>query len=88
MLSGNDIASVAFSSCKFGNELEIGIETSENYRGMGFAKHLCRAMLAYCKSNGYSPIWACRKENISSYKLAKSLGFEESLILPYYEMVK
>jgi GNAT superfamily N-acetyltransferase len=88
LMIGNDIASVAFSSCKFENRLEIGVETSENYRGMGFAKHLCLVMLAYCKLNGYSPVWACRKENIGSYKLAKSLGFEEDLILPYYELIK
>lgn len=88
LMNGNDIVSIAFSSCKFENELEIGVETSENYRGMGFAKHVCRAMLTYCKLNGYFPIWACKKENIGSYRLAKGLGFEESLVLPYYELVK
>lgn len=38
--------------------------------------------------NNYSPIWPCRKENTGSYMLAKSLGFKEALILPYYELVK
>jgi GNAT superfamily N-acetyltransferase len=88
LMIDNDIISIAFSSCKFENELEIGVETSENHRGMGFAKHVCKVMLAYCKLNGYSPVWACRKENIGSYRLAKSLGFDESLTLAYYELIK
>lgn len=88
LMNGKDIVSIAFSSCKFGNELEIGVETSEKYMGMGFAKQICSVMLAYCQKNNYFPIWACRKENIGSYRLAKSLGFEESLIIPYYELVK
>ncbi|MCC5465437.1 GNAT family N-acetyltransferase [Pelosinus baikalensis] len=87
LMSGNVIVSIAFSSCKFENVLEIGVETSENYRGMGFAKLVCEKLLAYCQENNYIPIWACKKENIGSYRLAKSLGFEESLILPYYELV-
>lgn len=87
LMNGNDIVSIAFSSCKFKNELEIGVETSENYRGMGFAKQVCQKLLTYCQKYNYIPIWACRKENIGSYRLAKSLGFEESLTLPYYELV-
>lgn len=88
LIKGNDIVSIAFSSVKTKNELEIGVETSENCRGMGFAKHVCRKLLSYCQKNQYSPAWACKKENLGSYKLAKSLGFEESLILPYYELIK
>ncbi len=83
----NAVASIAFSSCKFGADLEIGVETMKNYRGMGLAKYACWHMLAYCRANNYTPIWACRKENVGSYKLAKSLGFEESVTLPYYELV-
>jgi hypothetical protein len=88
LMKGRDIVSIAFSSYIFENQLEIGVETSEKYREMGLAKYACEAMLAYCKTNKYLPIWACRKENIGSYRLAKSLGFEESLILPYYELVR
>lgn len=87
LIKDNNIASIAFSSCKFENELEIGIETLDKYRGNGFAKVVCETLIAYCEANGYSPLWACREENTGSYKLAKSLGFEESLILPYYELV-
>ena len=85
--SGNDLVSVAFASCKHENELEIGIETMKNYRGKGFAKQVCQFLLNYCKESNYIPVWACKKENIASYRLAQSLGFEETLTLPYYELV-
>jgi len=88
LMNGDDIVSIAFSSCKFDNMLEIGIETSEKYRNMGFAKHVCQELLSYCQKNNYSPIWACRFENTGSYLLAKSLGFEEIITLPYYEAVR
>ncbi len=88
LMNGNDIVSIAFSSCKHENYLEIGVETSEKYRGRGFARQVCQELLTYCQKNNYIPVWACRKENIGSYKLAKSLGFVESLILPYYELVQ
>lgn len=87
LMKGNDIVSIAFSSCISENQLEIGVETSKDYRGMGFTKYVCEAMLNYCKANKYMPIWACRKENIGSYKLAKSLGFEECATIPYYELI-
>lgn len=88
LMNGNDIVSIAFSVFLLENQLEIGIETSERYRGMGLAKLVCRELLTYCRNNGYIPVWACRKENTGSYRLAKSLGFKESLTLPYYELVR
>lgn len=87
LMKGTDIVSIAFSSCIVGNHLEIGVETSKNYRGMGLGKYACIKMLTFCKNNNYIPIWACRRENAGSYKLAKSLGFEECATLPYYELV-
>lgn len=88
LMNGDDIVSIAFSSCKFEDVLEIGVETSEKYRNMGFAKYVCQELLSYCQKNNYSPIWACRLENTGSYLLAKNLGFEEAITLPYYELIK
>lgn len=87
LMDGEEVASVAFSSCMFTGLLEIGIETVEKYRGFGYAKQVCRELISFCIENSYTPIWACRRENTGSYNLAKSLGFEEDLVLPYYELV-
>lgn len=87
LMNGDDVVSIAFSSCKTNNELEIGVETAEAYRGMGYARQVCQKLLADCRKYNYTPLWACKKENTGSYRLAKSLGFEESLTLPYYELL-
>lgn len=81
-----ELASTAFSSYIHGSDLELGIETIENYRGKGFAIHVCSALIDYCIENNYKPIWSCRLENIVSYKLALKLGFEPTLRLPYYRL--
>jgi RimJ/RimL family protein N-acetyltransferase len=86
-MNGDEVASIAFSSCMFIGQLEIGVETVEKFRGMGYAKQVCQELISFCIENSYTPIWACRKENVGSFNLAKSLGFEEELVLPYYELV-
>lgn len=80
------VASTAFSSCRFENLLEIGIETLEKYRGKGFALYVCSVLINYCIENGLEPIWACRMENIASYQLAHKLGFTSTLYIPYYRL--
>jgi RimJ/RimL family protein N-acetyltransferase len=81
-------ASTAYSAFVHGSFLEIGIETIEKYRGFGYAKLACRALIDYCVANNYKPIWSCRLENIGSYKLALSLGFEPTCEIPYYRLCK
>ena len=81
-----ELASMSFSAYWFDNEFELGIETKEKYRGKGFAELVCRAIIDYCIENNYEPIWSCRLENNGSYKLAKKLGFEPTLYLPYYRL--
>lgn len=82
----NKLASTAYSAFIFDNKLELGIETIEEFRGMGFAKYACSALIDYCIENAYEPIWACRIENTGSYKLAQKLGFEPTKAIPYYRL--
>ena len=88
LLYKGELASMAFSSYKFGNQFELGIETYPEFRGKGFAKIVCSSLIDYCIKNNYEPIWACRKENIGSYNLALKLGFYPALELPYYRLSK
>jgi L-amino acid N-acyltransferase YncA len=80
------LVSTAFSSFIHDHQLEIGIETSENSRGKKFAMVVCSSLIDYCLENNYEPIWACRAENIGSYKLAVTLGFEPIVSIPYYKL--
>jgi hypothetical protein len=88
LLYKGELASMSFSSYKFDNQFELGIETNPIFRGKGLAEIVCSALIDYCIEKNYEPIWACRKENIGSYKLALKLGFQPILELPYYRLSK
>ena len=78
--------STAFTSARHDDKLEIGIETNMDYQGKGFAYLACAKLIEYCLDNELEPIWSCRLENIGSVSLAKKLGFEETLRMPYYHI--
>lgn len=86
LVSNGKPASTAFASFICGNQLEIGIQTAEEFRRMGFSRFAGAAIIDYCIDNGYEPVWACRLENTGSYKLAQKLGFEVERELPYYRL--
>ena len=80
------LVSTAFSAFIFDSMLEIGIETSKDYVGKGFALQSCSALIDYCLENKLEPIWGCKLENQGSFKLAQKLGFEPTLFLPFYKL--
>ena len=86
LVIGNQPVSTAYSAYITQSRLELGIETSEKFRGKGLALHACSALIDYCLANQYEPIWSCRLENTGSYRLARKLGFEPALTLPYYRL--
>ncbi len=81
------LASTAFAAFIIGSELELGIETVADYRGKNLALYTCSALIDYCIENNLKPVWACRLENTNSYKTAQKLGFEVSVLLPFYKLV-
>lgn len=84
----DQLATTAFSSCILDNQLELGMETLEEFRGNGFALYACSALIDYCLNNNFEPIWACRLENLGSYNLAMKLGFEPVKKHQYYRLSK
>lgn len=88
LFNNNKLVATAYSAYIHDNELELGMETIPEFRGNGFAQYTCSALIDYCIENNFVPIWACRLENIGSYKLAVKLGFEPTLKLPYYRLSK
>jgi len=86
IMDGDNVASTAFSAFVIGKQLEIGIETSEKYRGKGYAIETCVSLIDYCLEHGYEPVWACRFENIASFLLAQKLGFEPTIYCPFYRL--
>ncbi|MCF4101913.1 GNAT family N-acetyltransferase [Gillisia sp. M10.2A] len=86
LFSDNKLVTTAYSAFINEKELELGMETVPEYRGMGFAKHACSALIDYCLEKNLEPIWACRLENTGSYNLAIRLGFEPTESFPYYRL--
>lgn len=85
MVDGTPVCT-AFSAFVHPPCIELGIETNPRYRGKGFAYAACCALIDNCLSNGYEPVWACRAGNAGSMKLARKLGFVETLRLPYFRL--
>jgi hypothetical protein len=86
LLYDDKLASTAYSAFIQGNQLELGIETVEAFRGKGLAAHSCSALIDHCLEHNYEPVWACRLENTGSFKLAEKLGFEPTFKIPYYRI--
>ena len=84
LMDKESILSIVFSSFVGNGQVDIGIETPPKYRKQGFAKQLASTMISYCLNNNLEPTWGCVKENISSIKIATSLGFELVDETPYY----
>lgn len=82
----NELACTAYASFIIDNFLELGIETIPKFRGKGLARYTCSKLIDYCIENAYEPVWACRLDNIGSYKLAQKLGFDDVLQIPYYRL--
>jgi len=86
LVIGNQPVSTAYSAYITQSQLELGIETSEKFRGKGLALHACSVLIDYCLKYQFEPVWSCRLENTGSYRLARKLGFEPVLTFPYYRL--
>lgn len=80
------LASTAFSAYAHDDKLELGIETYEEFKGKGLAYKVCSALIEYCLENELEPVWACKKDNVGSYRLAQKLGFENVKEISYYRL--
>jgi len=78
-----EVGAIAFTSTRFDDWLEIGIETRAAYRGQGLARAVAVAMIAKILAAGLTPVWTCRQENTASFLLAQSLGFVIEKTLPF-----
>lgn len=73
---GQVIGEVASASINRQQEVEIDIQTDEQYRRQSVAEMLCRKLIVQCLREGKTPKWDCMINNIASKELAFKLGFE------------
>lgn len=86
LYSDGKLASTAFSAFIHDEKLELGIETCDQFRGKGFAYQVCSTLIDYSIENGLEPVWACKRDNVGSYRLAQKLGFENVKEIFYYRL--
>lgn len=72
---GDEFCAVAFSSAVSDSEVDIGVETAENYRRKGLASLLSQTMLKDIEASGKRAVWAHAAFNPGSARTALSCGF-------------
>ncbi len=80
------IASFAFSAFVHDDKIEIGVETYPDYQKKSLAQYACKAVIDYCLEHNRIPVWACRKGNTGSCRLAEKMGFEPIKEHGYYKL--
>ncbi len=78
ILHGDHIAAWAFSAAVSSKEIDIGVETSPEYRNLGFAAVVSSRMIQYILAQNKKPVWACHAQNMASQALAEKIGFEKT----------
>ena len=76
-VEGETVCAVAFSSAVSSGEIDIGVETREEYRRNGLARALAEKMCGHITRLGKKPVWAHAASNLGSGKTALSCGFAE-----------
>ena len=75
VLDGDKVIAVAFSAAVSSDEVDIGVETDENYRHQGLAKVVADRMCREIISQGKKPVWAHALVNEGSKYTALGVGF-------------
>lgn len=73
----DNICAVAFSSAVSDVEVDIGVETYEEYRKNGLAAALAQTMCDEIIRGGRKPVWSHAEANMGSRNTALKCGFIE-----------
>jgi hypothetical protein len=85
ILFGTDIAATVFSSAVSHDEIDIGIETKEEFRRFGLASILARRMVEYVLEQHKTPTWECFTGNIGSRRTAEKAGFHVQKLNSFFK---
>jgi GNAT superfamily N-acetyltransferase len=70
-----EVGAIAFTSYRWDDRVEIGIETMPAHRRQGLASRAAAALIESVLAAGLTPVWSCREDNTGSVRLAERLGF-------------
>ena len=74
------VCAVAFSAAVSSAEIDIGVETHEDYRRKGLAAILAGRMCGHIAEIGKNPVWACSTANKGSMNTALKCGFVQDRV--------
>jgi hypothetical protein len=84
----NDFTSICYAAAVSNNIAEIDVATKPDYKKMGFAKIAAISFIEECSQRKIIPNWDCYLNNLPSYKLATSLGFNIINKYPLFTIVR
>lgn len=76
VLFKDKVVSACTSIYAGGEYAEIDIFTDKDFRGKGLGGLVSNIFIEHCTENNILPSWDCEINNLSSFKLAERLGFE------------
>lgn len=77
VVTGSEIASVAYTISVSSREINIGVETNPAHRRRGLATIASQACIVQALDRGLTPTWDCDYFNVPSGLLAIAAGFRE-----------
>ena len=84
MIKDGRMLACSFASGVSKDYVDIGVETSEECRGLGYGRSVAAAMVKETLRRGKIPVWGCDTRNEASMRLACSVGFEIAGTHPWY----
>jgi RimJ/RimL family protein N-acetyltransferase len=88
LLVNNKPVSICYASAIGANRAEIDVATLPAYRGLGYAKAVCKAFINNCIKSEIVPNWDCFEGNKGSLALAYRLGFVQKNVYPFLSIYK
>jgi RimJ/RimL family protein N-acetyltransferase len=76
LMDGEAILCEALAGAKVMGVREIGIDTRESYRQLGYATLTSAKLIQSCEASGVRTYWNCNKYNAGSAALARKLGYQ------------
>ncbi len=78
IINNDEVISKCLSYFQHDNQLELGVDTKEDYRKQGLASIVCSTLIKDALHCHQDVSWSCWQFNEASNMLAKKLGFELS----------
>ena len=82
-----ELKAIAHTHARTERHADIGVSTLEAWRGRGFAGAAASLVVRRVWEGGQVPVWSAGEDNLASLRVARKLGFVETLrrtyVIPY-----